>query len=174
VEAYQTQVYGLCVRMLGSREAGEDATQEAFLSAFRSIGRYRGGSFKAWLMRIAANACYDALRRRKRRPAVSLDVLLDDPDDPLPLRDTGDTPEEHALRRDLVRTIEAALAMLPHEERLAVVLCDVQGMQYEEIARIMGTPLGTVKSRIARGRARLRRDLSAHPELLGPFRRQKG
>lgn len=173
MEAYQGQVYALCARMLRSPEAGEDAAQEAFLSAFRGIGRYRGGSFRAWLMRIAANACYDALRRRKRRPAGSLDALLDDPDTPLVLPDPGETPEEHALRRELAREIEAALAELPAEERLAVLLCDVQGLPYDEIAQVMGTPLGTVKSRIARGRARLRERLSARPELLRGARRQE-
>ena len=174
MEAYQGQVYALCVRMLGSREAGEDATQEAFLSAFRGIERYRGGSFRAWLMRIAANACYDALRRRKRRPADSLDALVDDPAGSLALPDPGETPEEHALRRELARELEAALASLPPEERLAVLLCDVQGLSYPEIGRALGVPLGTVKSRIARGRARLRERLSARPELLQGLRRQEG
>ncbi|HEY8490029.1 MAG TPA: sigma-70 family RNA polymerase sigma factor [Dehalococcoidia bacterium] len=174
VEAYQGQVYALCVRMLGSREAGEDAAQDAFLSAFRGIGRYRGGSFRAWLLRIAANACYDALRRRQRRPAGSLDALLDDPDGPLTLTDPGETPEEHALRRELARELEAALADLPPEERLAVLLCDVQGLAYHEIGQALGVPLGTVKSRIARGRARLRERLSSRPELLRGLRRQEG
>lgn len=171
VEAYQDQVYALCVRMLSSPDAGEDAAQDTFLAAFKNIGRYRGGSFRAWLLRIAANACYDALRRRKRRPAASLDALLDDPDDPLMLPDGGESPEDRAVRRDLARAIQAGMDTLPREERLAVTLRDVQDLTYEEIAQVMGVPLGTVKSRIARGRARLRDYLSARPELLEGVRR---
>jgi RNA polymerase sigma factor (sigma-70 family) len=161
---YQGLVFNLCYRMLGNRQAAEDATQEAFLSAWRNIGRMRGETFRPWLLRIAANACTDELRRRGRRPSASLDMAfeegLPEPADPRP------APEAHALSGELRQGIEAALQLLPEDQRLAVVLCDVQGLEYEEIARVMGTSLGTVKSRLSRGRARLREVLLSQPELI--------
>jgi RNA polymerase sigma-70 factor (ECF subfamily) len=166
VETYQGQVYNLCLRMLRSPHSAEDATQEAFISAYRHIRSFRGGVFRAWLLRIAANACADELRRRRRRPQISLEEASDDQERPLDLPDPGETPEDFALRRELNRTIEAGLITLPPDQRLAVVLCDVHGLSYEEIAESMRVSVGTVKSRISRGRERMRRYLAAHRELL--------
>lgn len=164
VLAHQDSVYGVCLRMLGSPAAAEDAAQEAFISAWRGIGRMRGERFKPWLMRIAANACNDELRRRGRRPAASLDFALaegmPEPADPAP------APEGALLTGELRSRIEAALRRLPPDQRLAIVLCDIEEMDYEEIGLVMGTSLGTVKSRISRGRARLRELLLSEPELL--------
>ena len=166
VERYQTPLFNLCLRVLRSPQAAEDATQEAFISAYRALERFRGGSFRAWLFRIAVNACYDELRRRRARPALSLDrpergegPLLEPPSD-------APTLQEHAERRELERAIQAALARLPEDQRVAVVLCDIQGMDYAEIAEAVGVSLGTVKSRISRARARLRTLLMAQRELL--------
>jgi RNA polymerase sigma factor (sigma-70 family) len=156
VDRYQVAVFNLCLRMLGAREAAEDATQETFLSAFRAIGRLQGPHIGSWFLRIAANRSYDELRRRKRRPAASLDGLLDDPEHPMPLPAGGRGPEEESLRIELRRSIESALLNLPPDQRLAVVLCDVQGLSYEEIAEVMRSSLGTVKSRVSRGRAKMR------------------
>lgn len=171
---YQARVYNLCLRMLGNRQAAEDATQNSFLLAYRAIGRFRGGSIQAWLLRIAANVCYDEIRRRARRPALSLDAQLDE--EPLqrpapPSQEPG--PEQEVLRDELRREIERGLVTLQPDQRLAVILCDVQGLSYDEIAGVMHTSLGTVKSRVSRGRAKLRDYLRASEELLPAIERQQ-
>ncbi|MBI2914052.1 MAG: sigma-70 family RNA polymerase sigma factor [Chloroflexi bacterium] len=165
VEHYQRPVYNLCLRMLASPQAAEDATQDAFIAAYRAIDRFRGGGFRAWLFRIAANACYDELRRRRSRPALSLDAPAAG-QRPLDLPHPGPPLHEHAQRLELARALQQALAALPPDQRLAVILCDVQGLDYAEIARVTGVSLGTVKSRLNRARARLRSLLLAGGELL--------
>jgi RNA polymerase sigma-70 factor (ECF subfamily) len=169
VVKYQALVYNVCYRMLGQAQAAEDAAQEAFVSAWRNIGTLRGEAFRPWVLRIAANLCRDELRRRVRRPSSSLDVALEagvpEPPDDDPL------PEDTALNAELRAGLDAALAALPDDQRTAIVLCDVDGLDYSEIAAVMNTSLGTVKSRIARGRLRLREALLRQPELLpGRFR----
>ncbi|HEY8172709.1 MAG TPA: sigma-70 family RNA polymerase sigma factor [Dehalococcoidia bacterium] len=156
VEAHQRAVYNLCLRMIGSPAGAEDGTQDAFLSAWRHIATFKGVSFRAWLMRIAANACTDELRRRQRRPAVSIDAPLPGSDEPIDVPDAAAGPEAEVLRSEQQATIQAALLRLPEDQRLAVVLCDIQGLAYEEIAESMRCSVGTVKSRIARGREKLR------------------
>jgi len=169
VSAYQGPVYNLCLRMLGSQQPAEDVTQEAFISAFRNVGRMRGPSVKSWLLRIASNACIDELRRRQRHPQVSIDYRRDGEEDEtsfdVPDRTPG--PEQLAVRQELRSALQAELLELPPDQRLAVVLCDIEGLAYEEIAAAMGTSAGTVKSRISRGRARLREALQKKPELFG-------
>ncbi|MDO8616792.1 MAG: sigma-70 family RNA polymerase sigma factor [Dehalococcoidia bacterium] len=166
VERYQTALYSLCLRMLGSQQAAEDAAQEAFISACRSLGSFRGGAFRAWLFRIAANACYDELRRRRARPAVSLDEPRGDDERAHDAPAAGVTMEEHMERLELAGVLREALGSLPPDQRLVIVLCDVQGLDYAEIAAVTGSSLGTVKSRISRGRHRLRLLLLARRELL--------
>jgi len=166
VEIYQGQVYNLCLRMLASAEAAEDAAQETFLSAYRNIGRYRGPVFRAWLLRIAVNECTDELRRRRRRPQVSLDAASPEGSAAFELPDSSDLPEERALQGETLRNAQAALMRLPIDQRAAVILCDVQGLSYEEVSASLGISLGTVKSRISRGRNRLRRLLTRQGELL--------
>jgi RNA polymerase sigma-70 factor (ECF subfamily) len=161
VETHQRAVYNLCLRMVGSPAAAEDGTQDAFLSAYRHIGSFRGSNFRPWLMRIAANACTDELRRRHRRPAASLDAPVSGSDEPLDVPDTAAGPEALALRAEQQEAVQGALAKLPADQRLAVVLCDMQGFAYEEIAETMRCSIGTVKSRIARGREKLRVLLAA-------------
>lgn len=163
---YQTLAYNVAYRTLHNEEAAADATQQAFISAFRALPRFRGGSFKAWLLRIVTNACYDHLRRQKRRPSSSLDDLLVDQDHSVMLADDTESPEDYALRQDLGQVIQNGLDELPPEQRVAVILCDIQGFSYEEIAQATGVSLGTVKSRLSRGRARLRDYLQREQELL--------
>lgn len=165
---YQDQVYGLCLRMLGSRQAAEDVTQEAFISAFKNVSRMRGPSVKSWLLRIASNACIDELRRRQRQRQVSIDRRPDgeEPGPILDPPDRGPGPETLAMRRELKEALERELLQLPAEQRLAVILCDLEGLAYDEVAATMGTSIGTVKSRISRGRARLKEAILAQPELF--------
>jgi RNA polymerase sigma-70 factor (ECF subfamily) len=168
---YQDLVYNLAYRILGDPQAADDAAQEAFISAFKGLRRYRGGSFRAWILRIVTNACYDELRRRKRRPAIGLEDLnpFDDPeeaDSAGVLAGEGGEPETEALQAELARALEECLRGLPDEFRLVAVLVDVQGHDYQEASQVMGTPLGTVKSRLARARLRLRDCLQGYRELL--------
>ncbi len=174
VERYQTGVYNVCLRMLSAPAAAEDASQEAFISAYRSLERFRGGSFRAWLFRIAANACYDEIRRRKARPALSLDRTADDDERPIDPPDAAPSMEERAANVELHGALADALKQLPDEQRLAIVLCDVQGFDYAEIAETMRVSLGTVKSRISRARSRLRVILLERRELLSDTVRQSG
>ena len=169
VLAYQGRVYNLCLRMLGSQQAAEDATQDAFLSAFRNIGRMKGSNIKSWLLRIASNACIDEIRRRRRQPQLSLDTPAPDagPERTLDVPDTAAGPERLALRGEQRDALQAELLRLPPDQRLAVILCDIEGLSYEEIADSTGGSLGTVKSRISRGRSRLREALRARTELFG-------
>jgi RNA polymerase sigma-70 factor (ECF subfamily) len=163
---YQSLAYNVAYRIMGEPQAAEDATQEAFISAYKALNRFRGGSFKAWLMRIVTNSCYDELRRRKRRPQSSLDELTDDNESFAFLRSRTEGPEDYRQQVELVQAIERCLQTLPDEQRVTAVLCDVEGYNYNEIADIEGISLGTVKSRISRARARLRDCLQGFRELL--------
>ena len=164
---YQSMAYNLAYRILGNRDAAADATQEAFLSVFKAIGKFRGGSFKAWLLRIVTNACYDQLRLKQRRPATSLDALLVlEPAPVQSLTDPGESPEEYAVRQELRGAIQVGIGILPPEQRIALVLSDVQGLSYQEIAEVTGASLGTVKSRLSRARSKLRDFLLEQRELL--------
>lgn len=164
VERYQGQVYNLALRMLGDRALAADAAQEAFISAYRGIKGYRGGNLRSWFLRIAANACKDMLRSAKARPAVSLDALELVPS--ATPRSHEESPEDSALRQELGREISQGLNTLPHDQRLALVLVDIQGFSYEEAAQTMGKPVGTVKSRLSRAREHMRDYLRSSPELL--------
>ncbi len=169
VLAYQDRVYNLAYRIMGDPASASDATQEAFISAFENIKGFRGkypSSFKSWLMRIVSNACYDELRRRKRQPATSIeDFEIDEEANPALISET-EGPEEVAERGAMVRAIEAGIETLPPEQRVTLVLADVQGFSYEEVAEATDAPLGTVKSRLARARAKLRDHLREQGELL--------
>jgi RNA polymerase sigma factor (sigma-70 family) len=151
--------------MLASPHAAEDITQDVFLTAYRRIDSYRGGIFRAWLLRIAANACTDELRRLSRRPQTSLDLAADS-GTPIDLPDESESPEDSALRGELSRYIQAGLMALPPDQRAVVVLSDVQGLSYDEMAQALNASLGTVKSRLSRGRGRLREILLRQRELL--------
>ena len=161
VEIYQRQVYNLCLRMLGNVHDAEDAAQGTFISAFRGIGKFRGGNFRAWLFRIAANACRDQMRLMRRRPTTSLDALTFELD-----WDSGaQSPEEYAISRELKAKVMKAIGALPADQRMAVILRDIMGLEYEEIAQATASSLGTVKSRLSRARAHLREHLEHDMEL---------
>ncbi len=164
---YQDSVFNVAYRIMGEQDAAADATQEAFISAYMSLRRFRGGNFKAWLMRIVTNACYDELRRRKRRPQSSLNEISEVYEStPLLISKDSPGPEEYRQQTELVEAIQRCLDELPDEQRTVAVLCDVEGYDYKEIAGIMSTSMGTVKSRISRARAKLRDCLQGMAELL--------
>lgn len=169
VLAYQDALYNTALRILGDEDRAADATQEAFIAAFRAINSYRGGSFKAWLLRAVTNACYDELRRQKRRPTTPLEPENDDDEEiesPRWLADSSMAPEEKFEAAELEHALRHCLEALPTDFRAVVVLADVQGLDYAEVAAAVHTPLGTVKSRIARARLRLRECLQEFWELL--------
>jgi RNA polymerase sigma factor (sigma-70 family) len=163
---YQSMVYNLAYRILGDPDAAADATQDAFIKAFKAIRKFRGGSFKAWILRIVTNACYDQLRVKQRRPTDSLNDLDIEQDHVRFLRDPAEQPDELLERQQLNQMIQAGIGSLPAEQRIVVVLSDVEGLSYNEIAEAMGLSVGTVKSRLSRGRARMRDYLVQHGELL--------
>jgi len=173
VEQYQRLVYNLALRMLSNAELAEDVSQDTFLSAFKAMGKFRGGNFKSWILRIAANSCRDRMRAARRARIRSLDDLLEESGDFI-ADDSSESPEEYALRQELGRLLKKGVADLPGDQRLVIVLCDIMGLSYEEISQITGSSLGTVKSRLNRGRARLRIFLVQRKELLPPqFRQDK-
>ena len=163
---YQDIVYNVALRIMKDPGSAEDAAQEAFISAYNALKQFRGGSFKSWLLRIVTNACYDELRRRKRRPQSSLDAITEEIESPSFMADDNAGPEERQQQAELIDAVERCLQELPDEQRIAAVLCDVEGRDYKEIADIMSTSLGTVKSRISRARSKLRDCLRDFGELL--------
>jgi RNA polymerase sigma-70 factor (ECF subfamily) len=174
---YQNSVFNTAVRILGDDDAAEDAAQEAFISAFRSIKSFRGGSFKAWIMRTVTNACYDELRRQKRRPTTPLEPETKDGeemDSPKWLADPHMTPAQKSEADELEHAIQHCLDELPTDFRAVVVLADIQGMDYSEVAAAAQAPLGTIKSRLARARLRQRECLRGFEELLPASFRLEG
>ena len=163
---YQQVVFNVAYRIMGEPQSAEDATQEAFISAYKALNRFRGGSFKSWLMRITTNACYDELRRRKRRPQSSLDELTEDNESFAFLRSPGAGPEAQQQSLELMAAIEHCLQTLPDDQRITAVLGDVEEYDYKEIAEITRVSLGTVKSRMSRARSKLRDCLQGFKELL--------
>lgn len=176
VARHQDRIYNLCYWMLGNREDAADAAQDAFVSAFRSLARFRGeSSFATWLHRIAVNLCIDLRHRRRRAPLPYSDLIS-------PTKDgerAGDIEEfvskdarlenqpiETALRREKRTAVQEALARLPDHYRFALILFDIEGHSYDEITRALELPLGTVKSRISRARLLLRDELQSVRELF--------
>ena len=169
VLTYQDIVYNTALRILGDEDLAADASQEAFISAFRAINSYRGGSFRTWLLRTVTNACYDELRRIKRRPTTPLEPETEDGDEvesPRWLADPNASPENQLDQAELEHAIQHCLENLPTDFRAVVVLADIQGLDYAEVAVAVKKPLGTIKSRLARARLRLRECLQAFRELL--------
>jgi len=171
---YQQSLYGAIYRIVGDYDVAADVTQDACIAALRGIQSYRGGSsFRAWLLRIGANMACDNWRRSQRHHAESLDAIIEEEECPTPgllstLASTnadGD-PEACLLTQELQAVIQDGLQQLPLDQRTAVVLCDIEGCSYEEVATATQANMGTVRSRIARGRARLRNYLTEHKELL--------
>ena len=158
-------MYAVAFRMCGNREDAQDCMQEAMIRIYRAMNTFKGqSSFSTWVYRITMNSCLDELRRRKSRQATSLDAMLEVGFAP---SDEEDTPERYSLQAEQKRALEQAIASLPEDMRAAVVLRDLQGLSYEEIAEALSTNVGTIKSRISRGREKLRQILVKQPELFG-------
>jgi len=164
VVCYQDLLFALVVRMVPDRDQASDAVQEAFFSAYRNMAGFRGGSVRSWLSRIAINAAMDAQRLKKRRPADPYPELEDDSWQPP--ADADADPVNTALTVERHRAINQALAQITNDQRAAIVLFDVEGYDYAEIATMTRVSLGTVKSRIHRGRLALRGLLQDRMELF--------
>ena len=170
VLTYQGQAYNVALRILSDESLAEDATQDAFISAYQNIRGFRGGSLRAWILRIVTNCCYDELRRRKRRPSQPIEVL--DPesgeevDDPDVLSDKRDLPEDVLAQKELGLAVQNCIEGLPTEFRAVLVLVDIQGLDYLEACQIIHKPIGTLKSRLARARVRIQDCLQGAWELL--------
>ncbi|MGH2463847.1 MAG: sigma-70 family RNA polymerase sigma factor [Candidatus Limnocylindrales bacterium] len=164
VLCYQDQLYGLVARMVPDQDQAADVVQEAFFSAYRNLDAFRGGSVKSWLSRIAINGAMDLQRARKRRPVQPYPELEDDAWQP-PAGEDAD-PERQVVTAERIRALNIALAAIGDDQRAAIVLFDVEGFDYAEIAQMTGVSLGTVKSRIHRGRLALRRGLEDRMELF--------
>lgn len=164
VLCYQELLFALVVRMVPDRDQASDCVQEAFFSAYRNMASFRGGSVRSWLSRIAVNAAMDTQRLRKRRPADPYPELEDDAWQP-PAGDAAD-PVNTSLTAERHRALNEALAQVTDVQRTAIVLYDVEGYDYAEIAEMTGVSLGTVKSRIHRGRLALRGLLIDRMELF--------
>lgn len=169
---YERAVFNICLRLLRDIASAEDVTQDTFVKAWQGIRTFRGDAVRPWLLRIATNACYDLLRVRGRRPAASLEAEPFEIEPIWTSQSPGDErPEAHALRRELSIHIERALIALPEDQRTVVLLVDVHGCDYQEVAAVTGAALGTVKSRLSRARARLRQTLRDDPEAGELFER---
>ena len=170
VLAYQGLAYNHALRFLNDEDAAADATQISFISAYRNIRSFRGGSFKAWLLRIVTNNCYDELRRQKRKPAQPLDAYHSQTDeeieDPVWMADDSGLPEEVVAQKELEMVIRRCIEALPTEFRAVVLMVDIHGLDYRQTAKTASVPVGTVRSRLARARRRLQTCLQAAWELL--------
>ncbi len=155
VAQHSARVYRLAYRLTGNPHDAEDLTQEVFVRVFRSLASYTPGTFEGWLHRITTNLFLDGARRKSK---IRFDALADDADSRIPSR--ASAPDTQVLDGLFDEDVEAALAALPPDFRAAVVLCDIEGLSYEEIADVLGLKLGTVRSRIHRGRTMLRKALA--------------
>ncbi len=156
---YQGRIYRLVQRLLGGSDAVDDLAQEVFIRAYRSLADFKGeSSLYTWLYKIALNLCRNHYRTRGRRP---MHEELDESDGASGIEAAGGSPEDEVFRREFWEQLRVGLEELPAEQREAVVFCDLEGMSYEEMAEVMGVPIGTVRSRIFRGRRALQERLAA-------------
>jgi RNA polymerase sigma-70 factor (ECF subfamily) len=159
VQRHERRVYNLCLRILGDPDEAADASQDTFLAAIRKLHTFRGdAAFTTWLHRVTVNACYDSLRRKRRRPLLRV-VHEGEQDRPEPVPAVDDPAPTIELSVDVAR----ALQQVPEDFRVALVLADVEDLPYERIAEVLGVAVGTVKSRVFRGRAALGRALGEPP-----------
>ena len=169
IDSYQRKIFNIALRMLGNYDDAGDLTQEVLIRIYRSIGSFKEqSSFSTWIYRITTNVCLDEIRKRKNRKVISLDeeIKFDDGDMKRQIESDEPTPEETAETEDLKKIVNDAIARLNEEHRIVIVLRDIQGLSYEEIADVLKCPEGTVKSRINRARQALKNILVSKRELL--------
>lgn len=163
---YQDLAFSVAYRIMGERDSAADAVQDAFISAYNHLDSFIEGNFKAWLLRIVTNKCYDMLKWRKRRPQTSLDAAGEENESSKWFTNPADRPEDDHVQGEMLAAVQHCLNNLPEEQRIVSILCDVEGYDYETAAQIMSTSLGTVKSRLNRARTKLRDCLRHFQELL--------
>jgi RNA polymerase sigma-70 factor (ECF subfamily) len=162
VRNYQSQVYRQAFYMLNDEAAAEDATQEAFILAYRKLHTFLGGSFRSWILKITTNYCLDLIRIRKRRTFIPLETFNEYGEEIETtewLEDPGDTPEKSVERNEIMAALGKCINLLSPKYRMAVVLIDLQELDYQEAAAVLGIPIGTLKSRLARARVQIQRTL---------------
>ena len=175
--SYQDMAFNVAYRIMNDEALAADATQDAVISMYRRFDTYRGGSFKAWFMRIVTNQCYDALRWQKRRPSVALEPETDDGEtleSPIWLEDDAPKPEESLQQGELEAAIQHCINGLPNNFKTVFLLVDVNGVDYESVAESIKRPVGTVKSRLSRARQRMQDCLRTFGELLPDIFRLRG
>lgn len=169
VEEHQQRIFNLAYRMAGNPDDASDMSQEALIKIFRNIGKFKGESkFSTWIYRVATNTCLDEMKKLKRRQTYSLDseIEMDEGGVKVEVEDTGPTPETSAETRELKGAINEAIAQLSEEHRQVIILRDINGFAYEEIAQVLSCSLGTVKSRVSRARKQLQKILLQDKELF--------
>ena len=169
VTMYQSKVVNMSYSLLSNREDAFDAAQEVFLRVYRGLDNFREkSSFSTWIYRITTNVCSDFLRKRQRTiSTISVSGAYDDDEDKeLEIRDSAPTPEEYAQANEKQKAVMDALADIKYEYREIITLFDIEGMNYEEISRVLKIPTGTVKSRLNRARGAMRKKLSENMELF--------
>lgn len=163
---YQDLAFGVAYRIMGEPDGAADVTQDAFINAYQKLNQFKGGNFKAWLLRIVTNKCYDTLKYHKRRPGSSLEEMTEEFESPSWLASDDPKPEDQHEQREMMLAIQNCLDKLPEDQRVVAVLCDVEGYDYQSAAEIVEVSLGTVKSRLSRARGKLRDCLRGVMELL--------
>lgn len=169
IEGYQRRIFNICLRMLCNYDDASDLSQEVLIRIYKSIMNFKEqSSFSTWIYRITTNVCLDEIRRRKNKKTISLDeeIKLDEGEMKRQIESDEPTPEDIAEKEELKKLVNDAIAILSEEHRIVIVLRDIQGLSYEEIAKALNLPEGTVKSRINRARLALKNILSSRRELL--------
>lgn len=168
LSSYQQPAYQVAYRILGDADSAADAVQDSLIKVYDRIHQFHGGSFKAWLLRVVTNTCYDKLRWERRRRTRQLDDTGILPEDDVRLIDARPTPHDHAESSELMRAMMTEIRKLPAEQQQVLLMCDLEGLAYDEAAHRTGANLGTVKSRLSRARAKMRDALTKNGIVLSP------
>lgn len=163
---YQDLAFTVAYRIMGDPDSAADAAQDAFINAYQKLDSFKGGNFKAWLMRIVTNKCYDMLKSAKYKRESSLDEITEENESSRLLVGRANRPEATQQQEEMFEAIQNCLDNLPDDQRIVAILCDVEGYDYQTAAEIAEASLGTIKSRLSRARTKLRDCLRGFGELL--------